>query len=245
MVKLKRQHFWIFKVKTFYFMLLKSVLMLYWVISHCMIKVWQRCDFQSVAAISLRSFVTYYNGSFTFYHNFCNRKSLRVYHGNDMIDNVFSLGGIVLLWCCGRASTTTCYCQYIHNMLLWTCKKYCCCTYNIYEITPIYYIHESSRSRYIQVELGKVEGFWSMLQLLQQALAENLKVKHRSSLAADTKRNQSAVPCDNVIMSDRVWTHQTAPSRVSWQTSGFIYILYYYLHFWLDANYVLLALYFA
>ncbi len=157
-----------------------EVLMLYWAISHCMIKVWQRCDFQSVAAISLRSFVTYYNGSFTFYHNFCHRKSLRVYHGNDMMDNVFSLGGIVLLCCCGRASTTTCYCQYIHNMLLWTCKKYCCCTYNIYEITPIYYIHESSRSRYIQVELGKVEGFWSMLQLLQQALAENLKVKHQA-----------------------------------------------------------------
>ncbi len=26
--------------------------------------------------------------------------------------------------CCGRASTETCYSQYIHNMLLWACKKY-------------------------------------------------------------------------------------------------------------------------
>ncbi len=54
--------------------------------------------------------------------------------------NVFGLGGIDLLrCCCGRACTGTRYCQYIHNMLLWACKKYCCCTYNIHEITPISY----------------------------------------------------------------------------------------------------------
>ncbi len=49
--------------------------------------------------------------------------------------NVFSLGGIDLLHCCCcRASTETCYWEYINR--LWACKKYCCCTYNIYEITP-------------------------------------------------------------------------------------------------------------
>ncbi len=31
--------------------------------------------------------------------------------------------------------------------------------------------------RSIQVELGKVEGFWSALQLLQQALAKYLNVE--------------------------------------------------------------------
>ncbi len=31
--------------------------------------------------------------------------------------------------CCGRASTETCYCQYIHNTLLWACKKYYICMY--------------------------------------------------------------------------------------------------------------------
>ncbi len=94
-----------------------------------------------------------------FYHD----NSRRVWHGNvhDSV-KVFDLGGIDLLrCCCGRASTETCYCQYIHNMLLWACKK-CCCTYNIYEITPIYYIHESPHRGSMQVELGKVEGFWSM-----------------------------------------------------------------------------------
>ncbi len=47
------------------------------------------------------------------------------WHGNvhDNV-NVFGLGGIDLLRCscCGRASSETCYCQYIHNMLLWACK---------------------------------------------------------------------------------------------------------------------------
>ncbi len=66
---------------------------------------------------------------------------IRDWHDN-VHDNVnmFGLGGIDLLcfcFCCSRASTETGYCQYIHNMLLWACKKYCCCTYNIYEITPI------------------------------------------------------------------------------------------------------------
>ncbi len=118
-----------------------------------------------------------------------------VMHGN-VHDNVNVFGlSYLLRCCCGRASTETCYyCQYIHNMLLWACKKYCCCTNNIqYEITPIYSIHESHRSRYIQGELGKVEGFWSALQLLQQAQA-NL-------IGCCYKKNQSAAPCDDVIMS--------------------------------------------
>ncbi len=72
-------------------------------------------------------------------HNFCHDNSLRDWHGNvhDNV-NIFGLGGIDLLHycCCCRASTETCYCQYIHNMLLWACKIYCCCKYNIHEITP-------------------------------------------------------------------------------------------------------------
>ncbi len=62
-----------------------------------------------------------------FYHD----NSRRVWHGNvhDNV-NVFGLGGIVLLRCC-RVSTETCYGQYIHNMLLCACMKYCYCTCNI------------------------------------------------------------------------------------------------------------------
>ncbi len=50
---------------------------------------------------------------------FCHDNSQRDWHGNvhDNV-NVFGLGGIDLLRCCGRANTETCYCQYIHNMLL-------------------------------------------------------------------------------------------------------------------------------
>ncbi len=29
------------------------------------------------------------------------------------------------------ATAETCYYQYIHNMFLWACKKYWCCTYNM------------------------------------------------------------------------------------------------------------------
>ncbi len=78
--------------------------------------------------------------------------------------NVFGLGVIDLLCCCCcRASTETCYCQYIQDMLLWACMKFCCCTwYNTYE-SPPYSIQESPCSRSIQVELGKVEGSWSTL----------------------------------------------------------------------------------
>ncbi len=53
---------------------------------------------------------------------------------------------------------------------------------------------KSPCSKSIQVELGKVEGFWSVLQLLQQALAKNLDVEQQVHwlLPADMKINQSA-----------------------------------------------------
>ncbi len=137
---------------------------------------------------------------------FCHDNSRRDWHGNvhDNV-NVFGLGRIDLLrCCCDRASTETCYCQYIYNMLLWACKKYCCCKYNIHEITP-YSIHESPRSRSIQVELGKVEGFWSTLRIATASTSHIFECWAVSSLATDTGENQSAVPCDNdVIRSDWV-----------------------------------------
>ncbi len=48
--------------------------------------------------------------------------SWRVWHGNVHGNvNVFGIGWIDLLHCCcGRASTDTCCCQYIHNILLWS-----------------------------------------------------------------------------------------------------------------------------
>ncbi len=87
-------------------------------------------------------------------------------------------------------------------MLLWACKEYCCCKYNIHEITP-YSIHESPRSRSIQVELGKVEGFWSTLWTATVSTSHIFECWAASSLATDTGESQSAVPCDNdVIRSD-------------------------------------------
>ncbi len=114
---------------------------------------------------------------------FCHDNSQRDWHGNvhDNV-NVFGFGGIDLLrccCCCGRASTETCYCQYVHNMLLWACKKYCCCIYNIHEITP-YSIHVSPRSRSIQVELGKVKVFWSTLRTATTAIVIYLNVEQRA-----------------------------------------------------------------
>ncbi len=66
----------------------------------------------------------------------------------------------------------------------------CCCEHVINaaavhitsKITLIYNIHESPHSRSIQVELGKVEGFWTTLQLLQQALAHWLLIQRTNQL---------------------------------------------------------------
>jgi len=55
----------------------------------------------------------------------------RDWHGNGYGNvNVFGLGGIDLLHCSCRASTETCYCQYI--LLLWACQTRCSCTFNIH-----------------------------------------------------------------------------------------------------------------
>ncbi len=89
------------------------------------------------------------------------------------------------------------------DLLLWACRKYYCCTYNICEITPIYNIHESPHSRLVQVELGKVEGFWSTLQLLQQALAKYLIVEQQAHLLLMwNETNHLCHVNNNVIISD-------------------------------------------
>ncbi len=65
------------------------------------------------------------------------------------------------------------------DMLLWACKKYCCCTCNIYEINPIYSWHNLPHSR----GLGKVEGFWSTLQhALTKYLNVEIKLKLNTAL---------------------------------------------------------------
>ncbi len=158
---------------------------------------------------------------------FCDDNSRRDWHGNvhDNV-NVFGLGGIYLLRCCGgRASTETCYWQYIHNMLLWACKKYCCCKYTW---NNPHSIQESPRSRSIQVELGKVEGFWSALQTATANKSQVFEYWAVSSLATDTGQNQSAVPCDNdVITSDCVRPIRLCHLEFHART---IYILYIYVY---------------
>ncbi len=141
---------------------------------------------------------------------FCHDNSRRDWDGN-VHDNVkvFGLGRIdlllLLLHCCGRSSTEACYCQYIHKMLLWACTKHWCCTYNIHEITPPPSVHESPHSRSIQVELGKVEDFWSMLLTATASTNHIFGCWAASSLSTDTGESQSAVPCDkDVIKSDWV-----------------------------------------
>ncbi len=68
-------------------------------------------------------------------------------------------------------TSTTCCCEHVTSTAA---------VHITHEITPIYSIHESPRSRSIQVELGKVEGFWSVLQLLAQAWANYLNVEQRA-----------------------------------------------------------------
>ncbi len=92
----------------------------------------------------------------------CHDNSRRDLHGNvhDNVD-VFGFGGIDLLHYCGRASNETHYCQYIHNVRNTAAANI---TYKNNPLPSPHSIHESPRSRSIQVELGKVEGFWSTLQ---------------------------------------------------------------------------------
>ncbi len=84
------------------------------------------------------------------------------------------------------------------------------------EVTPIYNIHESPYSRSILVELGKVEGFWSMLQLVQQSQAKYLIVEQQAHWLLMWW----------VAMRIIMWLYQTenlsacAP-RVSWQNFVF------------------------
>ncbi len=107
---------------------------------------------------------------------------------------MFGLGGIDLLRCCwwGRASTDTCYCQYIHRHAA-VSMTFCCCTYNMHEIT---------RSRSIQVELEKVEGYWSMQQTATANTGQVFEWWAASSLAADATKT---IRCAMWIM----WLYQT------------------------------------
>ncbi len=137
---------------------------------------------------------------------FCHDNSRRDWHGNvhDNV-NVFGLGGIDLLrccCCCDRASTETCYCQYIHKLLLWACKKYCCCKYNIHERTP--YINHLVADLY-RWSWGRWRVSEARCEIATTSTSHIFECWAESSLATDTGENQSAVPCDNdVIRSDWV-----------------------------------------
>ncbi len=63
---------------------------------------------------------------------------------------------------------------YIHNMLLWACKKYCCCKYNIHEITP----HKA----------GDIEG----------AIQAKTRTKHPPTSRSITKTCTAAAPKSHV-----------------------------------------------
>ncbi len=117
-------------------------------------------------------------------------------------DNVLGLGGIDLIRCCVRASTETCYCQYIHNMLLWAFKKYC--KYNIHEITPIAYMNHLLADLY-RWSWGRWRVSEARCETATKSTSHIFECWAESSLATDTEENQSAVPCDNdVIRSDWV-----------------------------------------
>ncbi len=65
-------------------------------------------------------------------------------------------------------------------------------------------------SRSIQVELGKVEGFWSALQL-QQALGKYLNVEQQAHwLLMQTETNQLRHVNNDAIMSDRIIFHMAS-----------------------------------
>ncbi len=63
---------------------------------------------------------------------------------------------------------------------------------------PIAYSTWSPRSRSIQVKLGKVEGFWSVLLLLKQTLAKYLNVEQRAHWL---RYRREQISCDVIMMS--------------------------------------------
>ncbi len=59
---------------------------------------------------------------------------------------------VLRCWCCGRASRPTANSSI--DLLLWACRKNCCCTYNIYEITIIYIKSSRRWVRWRVIKLG-------------------------------------------------------------------------------------------
>ncbi len=94
---------------------------------------------------------------------------------------------------------------------------------------------KSPHSRSIQVELGKVEGFWSTLQLLQQALVKYLNVEQQAHwLLMWRETNQLC----HVIM---MWLYQIELETISLRHIEF-HDRNLYLHFCYDKGKVRYAL---
>ncbi len=115
---------------------------------------------------------------------FCHDNSWRDWHSN-VHDNIHVLGfgGLDLLHCrCSRESS-------LPRLTTANTSTTCCCEHVIN--TAAAHIIWSPHSRPIQVELGKVEGFLSVLQLLPNALAKYLNIEQRAHwLPIQEKTNQ-------------------------------------------------------
>ncbi len=119
-----------------------------------------------------------------------------------------------------QSNCKTCYCQHIHNTLLWAYNKYCCCTYNKWNNSHIWHTWNNPVTYLYRWSWGR----WRVSEVRWNCNSKHwvLNVEQQAHwLLIRNKTHQLHHVNDDIMVSDWVKTYRAAPSRVSWQNFGY------------------------